>query len=268
MKTDFIIAIILAVAAIMGGIPMSLIPVIFPDAPKWLLKDIFYGCLVMTVILIFAAVFIASSRQEGQMFSRKKIIPFILMILCAVGFSMSLRWLLLQEVSAAPAEQVTQQVETEQPIIPPHSIVKVPEKKMSDDSKNEPVTISGNDNVVSVGQIGGITAKTVINQVVTPSLKILSKQEIDNTDGSHTVIYNTVVDAPFTPGLLFLQVQASGLMSVVIMPPAVGGVSTMFLRNKRFSTDFYSAEIPSPNGQYQISIKTAHRADIQLSAKF
>jgi hypothetical protein len=51
-----------------------------------------------------------------------------------------------------------------------------------------PVNITGDDNVVSIGQIGGITARTVINQAVKPELRIVSRQGVDNPDGSHTEV--------------------------------------------------------------------------------
>jgi hypothetical protein len=75
-----------------------------------------------------------------------------------------------------------------------------------------PVNISGGDNVVSIGQIGGITARIVtINPPVHPELRILEKSVIDNPDGSRTVRIKTEVASPVTPGLLLIGVRADGI---------------------------------------------------------
>lgn len=134
-----------------------------------------------------------------------------------------------------------------------------------------PVNITGGDNVVSVGQIGGITARevTVINPPTVPELRILSREDINNPDGSHTVILRTQVASPITPGLLIIQIQADGMIKDVhILPPAVGGVSTINLRNVRRGSNYYYAEIPSPRGEYDIAITTAQRSNISLAASF
>jgi hypothetical protein len=132
------------------------------------------------------------------------------------------------------------------------------------------VNIIGSDNVVSVGQIGGITARvvTVITPPLAPELRILGRQDVENPDGSHTVAIKTQVVSPVAPGLLAIQVQAEGLKSVAIMPPAVGGVSTMMKRNVRQGPNFYSAEIPSPRGEYDIGITTERPSGIRLDASF
>jgi hypothetical protein len=131
-----------------------------------------------------------------------------------------------------------------------------------------PVNITGGDNVVSIGQIGGITARTVINQAVKPELRIVSRQGVDNPDGSHTEVIKTEVAAPFAPGLLIIQIQANGLKAVSIMPPPTNGVSTMNKRNVRLGSNFYTAEIPSPRGQYDIAVTTERAGDIKLDAAF
>jgi hypothetical protein len=137
-------------------------------------------------------------------------------------------------------------------------------------AKDAQVTITGGDNVVSVGQIAGITARTVtvINPPVMPELRMLGRQDADNPDGSHTAVIRTAVAAPVTPGLLIIQIQASGLRNVKIAPPAVGGIAMMTLRNVVRSLNAYSAEIPSPKGEYDISVTTAGSSDVHLAASF
>jgi hypothetical protein len=131
------------------------------------------------------------------------------------------------------------------------------------------VTITGGDNVVSVGQIGGITARVVtINPPVQPEFRILDKKDVTNPDGSHTVTITGDVASPITPGLLSIQIQANGMRNADIVAAPVGGVSTTQKRNVRRGPDFYSAEIPSPHGQYIITVVTTGASDVNLSASF
>jgi hypothetical protein len=131
------------------------------------------------------------------------------------------------------------------------------------------VTISGGDNVVSVGQIGGITARVVtINPPLQPELRILGKSEMVNPDGSHTVTIRTEVASPITPGLLSVQIDADGIQRVSIAPSPINGVSMMQLRNVRREQNSYSAEIPAPRGQYDITVQTRSTVPITLNATF
>jgi hypothetical protein len=132
------------------------------------------------------------------------------------------------------------------------------------------VNVTGNDNVVSVGQIGGITARTVtiVEQALRPEFRILQRQDSDMPDGSHVVALLGDVKSPITPGLLVIEIQASNLRNVTILPPPTGGVSTMSLRNKIVTANSFHAEIPAPRGQYVITIATAKATDISLGASF
>jgi len=138
------------------------------------------------------------------------------------------------------------------------------------DNQTPPVMINGGDNVVSIGQIGGITAKVVnINPPPpAPELQVLSRIDAVNPDGSYTTNISTQVASPITPGLLVINIAADGLLGVSITPPPVDGVSAMSLRNVRRSDNAYSAEIPSPRGQYDITVRTRSKADITLNAMF
>jgi hypothetical protein len=78
----------------------------------------------------------------------------------------------------------------------------------------------------------------------------------------------TEVASPITPGLLVVQIDAAGIQSVSIMPAPVNGVSTMNMRNIRRYPNSFSAEIPSPRGQYNIAVKTNSAVPINLSASF
>lgn len=131
------------------------------------------------------------------------------------------------------------------------------------------VTITGGDNVVSVGQIGGITARVVtINPPLRPEFRILDKSDLVNPDGTHVITITGSVASPITPGLLILQMQAPGIRDVNVMAEPVGGVSMTNLRNVRKAPGFYSAEIPSPRGQYIITVVTVGTSDVELDASF
>jgi hypothetical protein len=131
------------------------------------------------------------------------------------------------------------------------------------------VNITGGDNVVSIGQISGITARVVnINPPITPELRILGTTEIDNPNGTHTVNIDTEVVAPFAPGLLAIQINADGLQNAMIAPPAAGGISSIQLRNSFMSNNYFSAEIPGARGRYIISVTTTKPTEIKLSASF
>lgn len=200
------------------------------------------------------------------------VISGVLGAVLLIGLGESLRWLTNKKASSQSAVPLqTARAETPSVASGANNSGASRTRKVDQLAKDEkipPVNITGNENVVSIGQQGGITAKTVINQAVAPSLHVLGQQESNGADGSHTVVLTTEVRAPFTPGLLAIQVVASGLRSVGIVPPAIGGVSTIMLRNKRTSPNSYYAEIPSPRGQYIISITTEHRTDIQIGAQF
>jgi hypothetical protein len=137
----------------------------------------------------------------------------------------------------------------------------------NDQSQTPYVNITGGDNVVSIGQISGITARVVnINPPITPELRIFGTTEIDNSNGTHTVNIETEVVAPFAPPeLLAIQVNANGLQNAMITPPAVGEISSIQLRNRFMNDTYFSAEIPSPRGRYIISVTTAKPTGIKLS---
>jgi hypothetical protein len=120
---------------------------------------------------------------------------------------------------------------------------------VSGPSSNQPqVNISGGENVVSVGQIGGITARLLtINPPLQPELRILGKAEMDDPDGSRTVVIKTEGE--------YCSIGHSG-------------VSMINLRNVRREPNSYSAEIPAPRGRYDVVVQTNSAVPIVLNAMF
>ena len=144
-----------------------------------------------------------------------------------------------------------------------------PSVSASPNSATPGVTITGGDNVFSVGQIGGITARVVnINPPINPELRMLSKTEIDNADGSHTTTIQTQVSSPITPGLLMIKIEAQEILNVSIAPPPTNGFSSIVMRNVISGQNGFSAEIPSPRGNYDIVVTTRSAVPIRLSANF
>jgi len=134
---------------------------------------------------------------------------------------------------------------------------------------SSPVTITGGDNVVSIGQIGGITARVVtVNPPLTPELRIFGREDGDAPDGTHTTILRTKVVSPIAPGLMVLQVRAQGIKNVSVLPPPVDGVAGINMRNVRRGPDSFSAEIPGPRGEYIVTVATAHPTEVNLDASF
>ncbi len=131
-----------------------------------------------------------------------------------------------------------------------------------------PVHVIGNNNVVSVGQTGGVTAGTYINQVPQPELRLIDQKDEINSNGTHTTTFTVEVASQITPAFLAIDIAAQGIISANIMPPPVGGVSTMMLRNVRRSPTDYHAELTSPRGRYFVSVQTRGQTPIRLSYQF
>ncbi len=129
------------------------------------------------------------------------------------------------------------------------------------------VNVKGSGNVVTSGQTGGTNVGTYINQAKA-DLKVLSEHEQANQDGTYTTMIAVGIEAPFSPGRLAIQVQAADLLSVDILPPAVGGVTTMEKFNVRQGSNFYSADIPAPGSQYEIAVRTKAKTPIKLGYGF
>jgi hypothetical protein len=122
--------------------------------------------------------------------------------------------------------------------------------------------------VVSIGQSGGVTAGTYINQAVLPELRIMETRGHSNPDGSYTSTIDVQVVAQVTPGNLAVEVQAQGLLDANIMAAPKNGISMTNLRNVMRTSSSYSADVPSPYGQYTISVKTKAEVPINLGSHF
>jgi hypothetical protein len=131
-----------------------------------------------------------------------------------------------------------------------------------------PVSVSGNNNVVSIGQTGGVTAGTYINQVPQPELKLIEQKDVVNPDGTHTTTFTVDVVSQLTPAYLAIEIEAQGILSAGIMPPPTGGVAMMQLRNVRRSPEAYHAEMTSPRGRYFVTVSTIAQTPIKLNYQF
>jgi hypothetical protein len=142
--------------------------------------------------------------------------------------------------------------------------------EMTDKSKasDAGVSITGSNNVVSVGQTGGVTAGTYINQVPQPKLELIDQRDNINPDGTHTTTFTVEVVSELTPSFLAIDISAQGILGTQIMPPSQGGVAMMSLRNVRRSQTNYHAELTSPRGRYFVSVHTQGQTPVQLTYQF
>jgi hypothetical protein len=115
-----------------------------------------------------------------------------------------------------------------------------------------PILVTGTGNAVS--------ACVAPHPIKAPELKILGQREADNADGSHTVCIPVEVVAEGSPKVLALHVIVDGLISA--------SLSHAEVRNTRQGNNFFSAEVPSPAGLYELTIQMAERSHIQLNAHF
>lgn len=132
----------------------------------------------------------------------------------------------------------------------------------------EPVNIAGNNNVVSVGQKGGVTAGVYVNQVHQPTLKLLDQHDAINADGSHTTTFEVEVVSQVTPAFLAVDIAAEDIIEIIIRPPSVGGISIMSLKNVQRSSIHYHAELSSPRGRYTITVQTGSQTPVKLDYQF
>jgi hypothetical protein len=131
-----------------------------------------------------------------------------------------------------------------------------------------PVNITGSGNVVSIGQTGGVTAQTYINQVPQPELRLVEQKDEINPDGTHSTTFTVEVASQVTPAFLAIDIAAQGIIGASIMPPPAGGVAGIMLRNVRRSPTEYHAELTSPHGRYFVSIQTEGQTPIRLAYQF
>jgi hypothetical protein len=126
------------------------------------------------------------------------------------------------------------------------------------------LNVTGNNNVVTVGVIAG----TYINQAPQPELKLVEQNDVINADGTHTTTFTVEVVSQLTPSFLAIDLAATGILDANIVPPPVGGVSTMILRNVRRSSTSYHAELTSPRGRYFVTVHTQSQTPVNLNYQF
>ncbi len=123
---------------------------------------------------------------------------------------------------------------------------------METKSYKPPILVTGSGNAIS--------AAVAPHPIKAPELQILGQREADNADGSHTVCIPVEVVAETAPEVMALHVIVDGLISASLARAEV--------RNARQGTNFFSADIPSPSGLYELTVQMAERSHIQLNAHF
>jgi len=120
--------------------------------------------------------------------------------------------------------------------------------------------------VTGDGNTFGNIGHTII-RAIRPELRVSQEQRRANENSTITEFTISVV-AEITPGCLYLQFLADGLTKVSIMPPPVGGVSSLMQRNVRQSACEYYTEIPAPRGDYNVAVETAAATPVELKYGF
>ena len=114
---------------------------------------------------------------------------------------------------------------------------------METKSYKSPILVTGTGNAVS--------ASVLPHPIKAPELQILGQREADNADGSHTVCIPVEVVADSAPNVLALHVIVDGLISA--------SLTRAQLKNARQGNNFFSADIPRPQGLYELTIQMAQR---------
>ncbi len=123
---------------------------------------------------------------------------------------------------------------------------------METKSYKSPILVTGTGNAVS--------ASISPHPIKAPELQILGQCEADNADGSHTVCIPVEVVAENPPQMMALHVIVDGLIRAELTHAQV--------RNARQGNNFFSADIASPAGLYELTIQMSQRSHIQLNAHF
>jgi len=71
---------------------MILAPLIYPSAPIWLLQTLFWCSILLFIVLIVAAFYIARGTTEEQIRRCKQAIISIFIVLCIICLTVSMRW--------------------------------------------------------------------------------------------------------------------------------------------------------------------------------
>jgi hypothetical protein len=138
------------------------------------------------------------------------------------------------------------------------------EVTLTKDKADGPVTITGSDNIISVGQSGGVTARTYVNNAPNPELKIESDNDTSNPDGTHTRVVRLRVVSPYAPGQLLLRAEAIGITSGDIHPVDTGQIHF----GQELTSDAFSVEVSSPVGRYDLVVNTPQRRPLNIRYAF
>ncbi len=141
-------------------------------------------------------------------------------------------------------------------------------RPVANDQPASPNVTGSGTTVVSIGQSGGVTTGTYVNQAVMPELRVIGRSGQRNSDGTYTTTVDVLVVASVTPANVNIQMQAADLLDVRIIPPARNGFATIRLADVVKTRSSYSANILNPYGQYAFLIRTANETPINLSSHF
>lgn len=127
------------------------------------------------------------------------------------------------------------------------------------------VNISGSGHVLSIGQTGGVTARTVINQAPAPKLIRLSAVEKNTADGKWEVVLVFAVESPYPVGNLFLGVYCTGIIDMECIPQRTG-VSMEGHSGRREGYCF--TNLHQAFGTYRLVVRAESRQPVRIEYEF
>jgi hypothetical protein len=297
MRRDYLIAIILAVSAIPGGTALM-------AAPEYLhltgtsLAFTFWGGVVLTLILILAAVAVAlrGEAQSPPKGHRRRMVAIWGMAVFGCGFLICAIWFFAQRPDAPKNEQTAKPPESkigENPPAPAQSTgirikgriensqiivggvhgfdhgLSMEAGSSAENSKIEVGKITGPKNSptisaggnVTIGHIGDVT----INQAPQPELKLGPQKAGKNADGTFALTVEAEVISPYPPGSMRLEAWAPGIMELQAVPQRSGMSMT---GHSGVRPEYAFTTLMQPFGKYLIVVRTKEAANIDLKYDF
>lgn len=167
---------------------------------------------------------------------------------------------LLQEAWSEPQNQATTPTKDG----PAENQVSESSQASMANGEGKPFSVAGNDNVVSINQRGGITARNVINQAPRPELVLLSDSWLQKDDGNFRKVVRVGIESPYAVGQLLLEATASDIVNGDIHPVDVAQIQF----GSNIADTKYYVEVQNPTGRYDIVIDTKKKGPVQLTYAF
>jgi len=144
-------------------------------------------------------------------------------------------------------------------VLTPMLIVLTTEGAMVED---RPIVNQGPGSAYSVGQQGGVTAGTYVNQAPAPELKLLEQKQRKDGDA---FVYELLVEviSPYPAASLRMEARAQNLIDGLEMIPQHGGLGLFGHSGKREGMVF--STLQSPRGSIWVRVRTKEQEPIEVT---